>query len=67
MYDESYLHILLDELDNIKACIDDIIALMENAVKDNGTVSDQCALALSPSAAAVSAPVFHQNQITALD
>ncbi|KAE8447915.1 hypothetical protein EG329_009987 [Mollisiaceae sp. DMI_Dod_QoI] len=63
----NYLHIALDDIDNITPHIPSILSFIDTALKDDGTVLVHCALGLNRSAAAVLAFLCHQKEMTSLE
>jgi protein-tyrosine phosphatase len=61
----KYLHIGLDDIDNINPHIPHILNFIDTAIRVEGNVLVHCALGLNRSAAAVIAFLCHQSQMTA--
>ncbi|TVY35203.1 Dual specificity protein phosphatase [Lachnellula occidentalis] len=61
----EYLHIPLDDIDNIGPHISAIVMYIEHALRDNGAVLVHCALGLNRSAAAIISYLCHRNGTTA--
>lgn len=57
----TYLHIPLNDIDNIIPYMENIIHFIENALRGNGDILVHCALGLSRSASAILAYLCHRN------
>jgi len=62
----TYLHIPLDDIDNITSEISRIVDFINQAVGNDGTVLVYCALGLNRSAAAILSYLCHKKKINAL-
>jgi len=58
----AYLHISLDDIDNIKPHLPQILEYIDNALQNNGKVLMHCALGINRSAAAIVSYLCHRNQ-----
>jgi protein-tyrosine phosphatase len=58
----AYLHISLDDIDNIKPRIPHILEYIKNALQKDGNVLVYCALGINRSAAAIVSYLCHRNQ-----
>jgi protein-tyrosine phosphatase len=58
----AYLHISLNDIDNIKPHIPQILEYIDNALQNNGKVLVHCTLGINRSAAAVVSYLCHRNQ-----
>jgi protein-tyrosine phosphatase len=58
----TYLHISIDDIDNIKPHIPQILEHIDNALQNNGKVLVHCALGINRSAAAIVSYLCHRNQ-----
>ncbi len=63
----NYLHIALDDIDDITLHIPKIIAFISQALQNDSKVLVHCALGLNRSPAAIIAYLCHQNQINSLE
>jgi protein-tyrosine phosphatase len=58
----AYLHISLDDIDNIKPHIPQILEYIDNALQNNGKILVHCALGINRSAAAIVSYLCHRNR-----
>jgi protein-tyrosine phosphatase len=63
----AYLHISLDDIDNIKPHIQQILGYVDTALRNNGKVLVHYALGINRSAAAIVSYLCHGNQINSSD
>ncbi|KUJ19199.1 putative dual specificity protein phosphatase 16 [Mollisia scopiformis] len=63
----TYLHIALDDIDDMKRHIQELVAFIDSAIKGGGIVLVHCALGLNRSAAAILSYLCSQKPITSLE